>query len=283
MAHKDKDLKHVIVLDDGPGEEEGTDEAYELLHEIDEYIGDEKPEDEEEVEKPKVKPVRIRRRKTIPSGLKKLLIALAGSIVILAAVLFIAVGDLDVGYREPLKIYEEYLNTRDFDGEELSFAYGNGLARHQFKALRDIQRKLPEYNEMLEVSRLANAAAYDESCAVYGEGRKYSVTIDEAIPLTENELLVLTGDFEGIIRDLSGSSYARASEPELAKALTELTDKVENAHITRGYRLYCTLNIRGIKEDGPVSAVEKDEFTVVRLNGHWIMWDKIYDIFRMTY
>lgn len=283
MAHKDKDVKHVIILDEGPKAEEGTDEAYKLLREIDEYIGDEEAEDEKQAEKPKVKPVRVRRKKTIPSGLKKLLIALALSIVILAVVLVIAVGDLDAGYREPVKIYEEYLNTRDFDGEELSFAYANGLARHQFKALRDIQRNSPEYNDMLEASRLANAAAYDESCVIYGDGRKYSVTIDDTVPLTENELLVLTGDFEGLIRDLSSSSYASLTEPEVAGALAKLTAKVGDAHITRGYRLYCTVNVRGIKEDGPVSTVESGEFTVVRLNGHWIMWDKIYDIFRMTY
>lgn len=283
MAFKDKEKKHVIILDEvHRTEEEGTDEALELLHEIDEYIGDEEPEEKEEVKK-RPGPVSAHPKKPVSSGLKKLLIALGISLVILATVITVAIGDLDAGYREPVKIYEEYLNKRDFDGEELSFACGNGLAKHQFKALRDIQRKMPEYNDMLEESRLANAAAYDESCAVFGEGRNYSVTIDDAVPLTESELLVLTDDFEGLIRDLSASSYARSSEPELSDALARLTDKVSNAHITRGYRLYCTQNTRGIKDDGPVSVTEKCEFTVVRLNGHWIMWDKIYDIFRMTF
>ena len=282
MEENDNDVKHVIVLDEGKREEkESTDEAYRLLRDIDEYIAEE--EGGKEAPKPVKKPIRIRRRKPVSTGLKKLLIALGLSLVVLTALVIIAAGNLDTGYREPVKIYEKYLNTRDCDGEELSFAYGNGLAGRQFKALRGVQREIPEYNDMLNASRQAFADAYDETCILYGEGRKYTLTVDEAVPLTENELLALTGDYEGIIRDLSGSSYARSSDPDLSAALKELTDKAGEAKITRGYRLYCTQNIRGAKDDGPVSLMEKCEFTVVRLGGCWIMWDKIYDIFRMTF
>ena len=286
MAFKNKDVKHVIILDEGKKEDDAdTDEALLLLHEIDDHIGEEEAEDpkKDEEEKAKGEPVKTRYKRTVSPGLRRLLFVLTGSLLILAVVLMIAFGELNTGYREPVRIYEKYLNTRDFDGEELSFSYANGLARHQFKALRDAQRKLPGYDDMLKASRQVNIAAYDETCILYGEGREYSLTIDDAIPLNEGELLVLTGDFEGIIRDLAGSSYARSSDTELQDALKDLTDKVGKAHITKGYRLHCTQNIRGSMEDGPVSRVDKCEFTVVKLNGHWIMWDNIYDIFRMTY
>ena len=285
MAFKDKDTKHVIILDEGKKEDNAdTDEALLLLSEIDEYIGEEAGEpDMGEAEKPGEKQVKVRPKRTVSSGFKKLTGFLAVSLLVLAVVLMIAFGELSTGYREPVRIYEKYLNTRDFDGEELSYSYANGLARHQFKALREAQRKMPGYEDMLMASRQANIAAYDETCTLYGEGRKYSLTIDEAVPLNDGELLALTGDFQGIIRDLAGSSYARSSEQALTEALKELTDKVGHAHITKGYRLHCTQNIRGSGEDGPVSPADKCEFTVVKLNGHWIMWDKIYDIFRMTY
>ncbi len=283
MAHNDNDVKHVIILDEGKREEENTDEAVKLLHEIDEYIGGEEAGNDEGTVKPVKKPARVRRKRTVSPGVKKLLIALGLSLFVLAGLVIVAAGNLDHGYREPVKIYEKYLNTRDYDGEELSLAYGNGLAERQFKALRKIQNGIPEYNDMLNASRQAFADAYDETCALYGDGREIRITVDDAIPLTENELLILTGDFEGIIRDLSESSYSRASDPELSAAVRELTDKVSDAHITRGYRLLCTQNVRGARDDGPESGIQKCEFTVIRLNGHWIMWDKIYDIFRMTF
>ena len=286
MAYKDKDVKHVIILDEGKKEENtDTDEAVLLLREIDEYIGEEDSEepDDKGAEQPNDKPAGVSRKKTLSSGFKKLLLTLALSLLALAGVLVIAAFKLGTGYRVPVRIYEKYLNTRDYDGEELSFSYANGLAKHQLKALRDAQRGMDGYDDMLMASRQANIAAYDETCKLYGDDRKYSIIIDNAIPLNESELHALAGDFEGIIRDLAGSSYARSSDPSLTEALKELTGKIGKAHITGGYRLYCTQNIQGHLNDGPVSLSEKCEFTVVKLNGHWIMWDKIYDIFRMTY
>ena len=285
MAFKDKDVKHVIILDEGKKEANAdTDEALLLLREIDDYMNEEEAgEADKDEEDTRGEPVKVRQKRVVSSDLKKLLGFLAVSLLVLAAVGMIAFGELNTGYREPVKIYEKYLNTRDFDGEELSYSYANGLAGHQLKALRDAQRKLPGYDDMLLASRQANIAAYDETCFLYGEGRKYSLTIDDAALLDERELLALTGDFEGIIRDLAGSSYARSSDPAFNTALKELTDKVGKAHITKGYRLHCTQNIRGSSEDGPVSLADKCEFTVVKLNGHWIMWDTVYEIFRMTY
>lgn len=282
MADKDNDVKQVIILDEGRKEED-TDEALELLEQIDEYLLEEGQTDYKPREKVRRRPRQYRHGKPVSSGLRKLIIALSVSLIILAVVIFIAVGNLDMGYREPVKIYEAYLNNPDFDDEELSFACGNGLAKHQFERLRKIQHGFSDYNDALEASRRKNADNYNETCVLYGEGRKYSITVDDAVPLSDNDLLMLTADFEGLIKDLSESSYARASDPELAAAVSDLTDKVNNAHITRGFRLYCTQSIRGIMDDGPINDVNRCEFTVVRLNGHWIMWDRIYDIFKMTF
>ena len=284
MARDDKDVKHVIILDENrPKEEEPeVDETEELLKELRELAGEDDEEDPDETVKPVKKP-RPARKRHISDRLKKLITVLLISLVILVLVILFAAGSLDKGYREPVKIYEECLNTPECDGEELSFAYGNGLARRSFEELRDIQRRFEDYNRALDGSREAYRAWYDKTCADYGDDRKYSVTIDEAVPLSEGEILALTGDFEGMISDLSVSSYARAADPELVSALKELTDKMKDARISAGYKLYCTQNIQGGLGDGPVSVMEKCEFTVVKLDGHWVMWDKIYDIFRMTY
>ena len=283
MAHKD--VKHVIILDEGKKKEKTeTDEALLLLREIDDYTGQEGAHETYEDKTGELKkPVMARKKSVVSSGHKKLIGALLFSLLILATVLIIAAGELNAGYREPVRIYEKYLNTRDYDGEELSFSYANGLAKHQLRALREALHDMEGYDDMLMASRQANMDAYDRTCALYGNDRKYSVTIDNAIPLNESELLALTGDFEGIIRDLAGSSYAKSSDPALTAALEKLTDKVSKCHITKGYRLYCTQYLQGFANDGPVSLMEKCEFTVVKLNGHWIMWDRIYDIFRMSY
>ena len=285
---KDKDLKHVIVLDDGkrprPDEE---DEAQELLEELDRYAPEEDDDDGEIREERKPvraveRPARVKRAvKLTKKG--KLIIFLLVSVFILTLTVLAALYNSDLGYREPVAIYEKYLNRTGYDGEELSYAYANGLAKHQFRELRDIQNKSDEYVRSLEESKIVYNAEYLDNIAKYGENFKCTVTIDRAEALSEGRLRELTDDFYGLILDLSSSSMARADDKELAGAVGRLTDKLSDAHITRGYHLYCTKNYSGQLDDGPVSSMEKCDFTVVKLNGHWIMWEKIYDVFRMTF
>ena len=285
---KNKDLKHVIVLDDGykPGPD-ADDEARELMEELDLYAPEEDDkEDGEREEKEPVrevgKPVPIKRGKKL-SKKGQLIIFLLVSVLILTVIVLFAVERSDIGYREPVAIYEKYLNRTGYDGEELSYVYANGLARRQFRELRAIQNKSQDYVRSLEESKIVFNAEYLDNIAKYGENFKCSVTIDRAEPLSEGSLLALTNDFYGLILDLSSSSMARADDKELAGAVGRLTEKLSDAHITRGYHLYCTKTYSGQLDDGPVSSMEKCEFTVVKLNGHWIMWDKIYDVFRMTF
>ncbi len=285
MMRDDKDVKHVIILDESRPHrtEPETDEPEELLKEPDEYAEDEGKYKKKAADKPSDAGPAPVRKNHISQRHGKLILALGVSLFILAAVLLFAVWQLDPGYREPVKIYEEYLNKEDLNGEELSYAYGNGLARRSFEKLREVQHGYEDYNMALEASADTYRAEYDRSCARYGEDRKYSITVNEAVPLTDGELLVIGDDLEGIISDLAVSSYARAADPELSSALKQLTDKMKDAKISGGYRLYCTQNISGSLSDGPVSVVNRCEFTVIKLDGHWIMWDKIYDIFRMTF
>lgn len=283
MAHRDEDVKHVIILDEERRKDDvAKNEAEELLREIDEYIGE---EDNGPVKRNAGKKSKTGRgrRPLVSSHLKRHIITLSFSLIILAGVICAAILNSDIGYREPVKIYERYLNTPEYDGEELSFAYGNGLAGRKFKKLREIQHGFDDYNEMLNASRKVHRMEYEETCARYGENRRYSIRIDDAVKLSDGELGMLTADFNGIISDLSKSSYARASDAALESALKDLTDELGGAKISGGYRLYCTQSIQGSGEDGPVSETGKCEFTVVKINGHWLLWDRIYDIFRMNY
>ena len=285
MMHDDKDVKHVIILDESRPHrtESEMDEAEELLKELDEYAEEEGKYEKKTADKPLDAGPAPAGKRHVSKRQGKLILALGVSLVILAAVLFFAAWQLEPGYREPVKIYEECLNKKDCNGEELSYAYGNGLARRSFEKLREVQHGYEDYNRALEASGDAYRAEYDISCARYGEDRKYSVTVNEAVPLTDGELLAIGDDLEGIVSDLAVSSYARAADSELSSALKQLTDKMKDAKISGGYRLYCTQNIEGSLPDGPVSVMNRCEFTVIKLDGHWIMWDKIYDIFRMTF
>ena len=111
----------------------------------------------------------------------------------------------------------------------------------------------------------------------------YSVHIDSIVPLNRYEILSLSNDFSGIIRDINNSSFVRSDSGDLTMAVIDVTSVLENARITKGYHLYCTQNVTGSKDDGPVSETDRCEFTVVKLGGRWIMWDKIYDILRLSY
>jgi hypothetical protein len=139
------------------------------------------------------------------------------------------------------------------------------------------------YSDMLDASRLEREAEYKGECALYGDDHRKKVRIKSAVKLSEDELAVYESELAGIVNDLSVSSISRSDDPKLRKAFLALVDKLRNAHITRGYLLRCEQETTGSTKDGPVSVLSEYDVTVVKLNGHYIMWDKIYDILRMTY
>ena len=126
-------------------------------------------------------------------------------------------------------------------------------------------------------------ALYDENRIKYGDDFKYSIKINEAEPISSAQCNAYTSDFTGIIEDIGGSGLARMGNAELNAALADLTASLDGARVTRGYRLYCTMSVSGSTTDGPVSEITSCEFTVVKLKGRWIMWDSIYDIFKLSY
>ena len=277
------DVKHVIILDEKKKNNEPVNEdaAQELLRELNSYAGDDGEDDEERIVTQRTR-IRIKRRKKI-TRLQKHLLILAASVLVLIGVIVAASEGINNNYRAPVNVYELYLNKPSYDGEELSYAYGNGLAERKLKKLRDILHSSDEYMDGLNASANRSAAEYEANLLKYGEDFRYTVRIDAAFALSQAELAGYSSDFSGIIRDIGNSSLTRSDSGELTVAVLDVTSALENARITRGYRLECTKMLSGGTADGPVSETEKCTFTVVKLNGRWIMWDKIYDILRLSY
>lgn len=278
-----EDIKRVIILDEKKANNEPADEeeAEELLKELDMYA-DGEDDGEERVVTERTR-IRIRRKRKLTKLHKHFLILIA-SLIVLVGVIIAAVTGINNNYRVPVAVYEEYLNKQSYDGEELSYAYGNGLAERRLKKLRQqLAESTDDYVDRLNATAIASEEVYKKNCSRYGDDFKYSVNIDSAVPLSHAELLGLTNDFNGIIRDISRSSYVRSGSGDLTVAVVDLTSALEDARITRGYHLYCTQTVTYSEPDGPSSEVESCEFTVVKLNGRWIMWDKIYDILRISY
>lgn len=282
MADND-DIKRVIILDEKKKNNEPADEdaAKELLEELNKYADDE----DDGVERVVTGRTRIRIKRRRKSGrLRKHLIILAASLVVLIIVSVIAVSGVTNNYRVPVAVYEEYLNKPSYDGEELSYAYGNGLAQRRLKNLRQLLRETTDtYMDGLNATVYESEEIYNSNLSRYGEDFRYTVRIDSAVPLSRTELLSLNNDFAGIIRDIGNSSLTRSGSGELTVAVVDLTSYLENARITRGYRLYCSCMVSYSEADGPSTEISEEEFTVVKLNGRWIMWDKIYDILRLSY
>lgn len=281
------DHKRVIILDEKKQNNEPVDEGTEeeLLRELDKYdsFDDESEEDPEAVVVTERTRIRIKRRRKL-TGFHKHIIILAASVVVLIAVAAAAVSGVSNNYRVPVAVYEEYLNKQSYDGEELSYAYGNGLAERRLKKLRQLLRESEsDYQERINESVLRSEAVYEDNIRRYGDDFEYTVRIDSVVPLSHIELVSLTNDFDGIIRDINNSSLMRSDSGDLTVAVVDLTSSLDDSRITRGYHLHCTQNVTGAADDGPVSEMSKCEFTVVKLNGRWIMWDKIYDIFRLSY
>lgn len=279
----DKDFKRVIILDEKKRNNEPVDEdsTEELLRELDKYADDE-DDGQERIVTERTR-IRIKKRRKT-SRLKKHIVILIASLVVLAVVVVTAVAGISNNYRVPVSVYEEYLNKHSFDGEELSYAYGNGLAERRLKKLRQLLRETTDdYTDRLNATVYSSEAAYEDNVRKYGEDFKYTVRIDSMVPLSHIELMSLSNDFAGIIRDINNSSYVRSGSGELTVAIVDMTSALENARITRGYHLYCTQTVSYAGVDGPSSETESVEFTVVKLNGRWIMWDKIYDILRLSY
>ncbi|MCR5406735.1 MAG: hypothetical protein K6E88_08115 [Lachnospiraceae bacterium] len=278
-----ENIKKVIILDEkkknnGPADE---DAAQELLEELNRYEDDE-DDGVERVVTERTR-IRIKRRKKL-TKLHKHIIILSVSAAVLIVVAVAAVSGVKNNYRVPVSVYEEYLNSPGYDGEELSYAYGNGLAERRLRKLRQILRDTDDtYVDRLNGTVIKSEEEYEENRERYGDDFKYSVHIDSIVPLNRYEILSLSNDFSGIIRDINNSSFVRSDSGDLTMAVIDVTSVLENARITKGYHLYCTQNVTGSKDDGPVSETDRCEFTVVKLGGRWIMWDKIYDILRLSY
>ncbi len=278
-----ENIKKVIILDEKkknnkPADEE---EVQELLEELNRYA-DSEDDGEERVVTERTR-IRIRRRRKL-TKLNKHIMILGASLIVLIAVAAAAVLSAGNNYRVPVSVYEEFLNSPGYDGEELSYAYGNGLAERRFRKLRQILRETDDtYINGLNETVVRSRDEYEDNRKRYGDDFKYTVHIDSMVPLNRYEILSLTNDFSGIIRDINNSSFVRSDSGDLTMAVIDVTSALENARITKGYHLYCTQNVTGSSDDGPVSEMSRCEFTVVKLGGRWIMWDKIYDILRLSY
>ncbi|MCR4806265.1 MAG: hypothetical protein K5857_01180 [Lachnospiraceae bacterium] len=269
MSVEDNEIKHVIRLDENIREDEPLED--------DELFTEEVSRPEKVTEEDEETPVPLRPApKRIKKGLKRHIAVLLVSIAILGTLVFAVIKGRDLSYREPVRIYEDLLNREEYDGEEASYAYANGLLKSELKNLRSVLSKSPAYMTSLEESRIKSRIAHME-------GARYRIDIDRAQALGEGDLMLLTDELSLLMTDLSASSYARGGDRELSDAILAITEELKDKKITDGYRLYCTVRTVYPENDGPASAAENTEFTVVKLDGHWIMWDKIYDIFRMNF
>lgn len=277
-----ENIKKVIILDEKKkNNEPAEEEAQELLEELNRYA-DGEDDGEERVVTERTR-IRIRRRRKL-TKLHKHIMILGASLIVLIAVAAAAVLGAGNNYRVPVSVYEEFLNSPGYDGEELSYAYGNGLAERRLRKLRQILRDTDDtYVDRLNGTVIKSEEEYEENRERYGDDFKYTVHIDSMVPLNRYEILSLTNDFSGIIRDINNSSFVRSDSGDLTMAVIDATSALENARITKGYHLYCTQNVTGSSDGGPVSEMSRCEFTVVKLGGRWIMWDKIYDILRLSY
>ncbi|MCR5507930.1 MAG: hypothetical protein K6F34_04505 [Lachnospiraceae bacterium] len=287
MAGKDKKVKHVIILDDAKDEDELSDE------ELDEPVrvrrktdtGPSLDDDEDDDEESALtegltagkKKKRMNRRIAIR------LLFLLVSLIILGAVVIFAMTGVGNDYRTPVAVYEEYLNKDGYSSEDLAAAYGNGLAERGLRKLRKKLRQNQAYMDDLYSSMDESHAVYEDNRARYGDDFKYRVTINIAEPLSASQCNSYTADFAGLMNDIGRSWLAGTGDAKVTSALFDLTSSLEDARVTRGYRLYCTESVTGTSKDGPVNEAFPIEITVVKIKGRWIMWDGIYDIFRMAY
>ncbi|MCR5233122.1 MAG: hypothetical protein K6E53_04355 [Lachnospiraceae bacterium] len=287
----DKEFKRVIILDEKrkgnrPVDDEAAKRLLKELNREDPFADtDDEPDDNnagEETEITEVTRLRIVRKKRL-SKKNKLLIGLAASLIVLVIVSVMAIQAVNNNYRTPVRIYEEYCNKRSYDGEDRSTAYGNGVASEELKQLRMLLRRSDDYVKGLNESVMQSEMRYQDNCFKYGEDFRVRVTIEGTSPLSPAELNSCRAELSGIINDIGNSSLARSGNSDLTLAVTELTDVLGHPRITKGYRLRCVQSVTGSMLDGPASSVEYKDFTVVRLNGRWIMWDEIYEILRLSY
>ena len=280
--------KRIIILDEkkADGSRVSPDETKELQRELDRYASPDDDDDDEalsgKVPAQRVH-IKVRRHRKKNPGLRRRMLLLAVSVLILVLVIAAAVSGLSNDYRKPVSVYEEYLNKGGYSFEEAAKAYGNGLAGRRLDKLRKLMHSYDPYMEAFYASVDQSRAVYDENRRKYGDDFKYSIRINEAEPLSSAQCNAYTSDFAGIIEDIGGSGLAHMGDVKLNAALADLTASLDGARVTRGYRLYCTMSVSGSTAGGPVNEASSCEFTVVKLKGRWIMWDSIYDIFKLSY
>ena len=275
--------KRVIILDEkkAGGKKADRDETEKLQEELDRYAP---IEDDEPVETPSVQRVHIKvRKKKKHPRLRRRIILLVLSAAVFCIVAVTAVSGVKNNYRTPVFVYQEYLNKGGYSFEEAAMAYGNGLSSRRLSKLRKVLHSYDSYMDAFYASIDESQARYDEDRSRYGDDFKYTIVINEAVALSSSECSAYTDDFEGIIEDIGSSGLARMGDDKLNLALADLTSSLDGARVTRGYRLYCTKTVKGSRADGEANVSEPCEFTVVKLKGRWIMWDSIYDIFKLSY
>ncbi|MCR5421574.1 MAG: hypothetical protein K6E98_11245 [Lachnospiraceae bacterium] len=226
--------------------------------------------------------VRKKRRKKHTKRNKHLLILLI-SFALLIVVGIASFNTVNNTYETPVKVYERYLNKAEYSGQELSEAYGNGVALQELRLIRGLLNGSGDHFEGIGNPYSSSQELYLENCQKYGENFRYTVKIDSVSKLSGSELDNYRLKLSGIVSDIENSSIAFTDNTELTEAVNAFGKEMENSGITHGYDLKCSRYITGETVDGPVSTVEPFNCTVLKVNGRWIMWDKIYDILRLTY
>ena len=223
-------------------------------------------------------------RKTGMSKKSKHLLILTVSTVILVLLAVGAVRTVNNNYQTPIKIYEEYLNKPEYTGEELSEALGNHVADKQLRHLRDILGRSDDYRASLDASLQKSRKVYENNCENYGDDFRFTVSVDGMKKLDSIQVSALRTELNGILGDINTSSLAGSDDPELTQAVKDVIAALEKPGVTAGYRVYCTQRVTGSREADPENGMHDYQiFTVVKLDGRWIMWDKIYDILKVAY
>jgi len=217
---------------------------------------------------------------------KKLILGSAigvGALVLIGIIIFVVLKLVGgSGYKKAITEAEKAINNRvtGEDIRDIGVSYGK-VASKYYKALDQIyiianydddeEDYWDDVNERYE-------RVYEEFDRKFGDDWKVTIEIRDAEQFSNSEIKSAQRSYENWVENKIDNvkslkdNYIYDVDADYFKDLKSSLEKIEDYQVTDGYTLKCKIYIEG--EDGDDE--EKENFTVIKINGTWVLVDGIF-------
>lgn len=222
-------------------------------------------------------------------GIKLGAIVLAAIIAIVAV--FVVIGACTNNYKTPIKTLQKFDNKKTYyDMYDRQIALANGFCEKEYKAIAKLYKSTDDYKDELADDKEDFKDTIADLKEEYGSNYKYKYKVIEKEKLDKDELKDIRDDYRDMadsladqleeykdfesedwedMADSMGFDGDKSKAKKYVSILKDMRKEYKGAKVTAGYVLTVEITLSGSELDED-EVVEK-EYTVIKVNGRWII------------